>query len=96
MIKINYFPSGSICYYNIYEALHRTNDLPAIIFVCGTKHYYENGKCHRTNDLPAIDHASGMRKYLLYGKLHRIDGLPAIEYSDGTKEYWRNGIHYSP
>ena len=34
--------------------IHRENDLPALIYVNGEKHWYKYGQCHRENDMPAV------------------------------------------
>jgi hypothetical protein len=60
-----------------------------IVYECGTRHWYLNGKRHREYG-PALECDNGVRSWWLNGKRHREDG-PAIEWDDGRREWWLNG-----
>jgi len=50
---------------------HRDNDLPAIIYVNGSKYWYQNNLLHRDNDLPAIIWMSGEKEWHQNGNFIR-------------------------
>ena len=68
---------------------HRT-DGPAVEYVDGMKHWYQNDEPHRT-DGPAIEYANGSKDWYQNGVLHRTDG-PAVERVNGKKEFHVRGI----
>jgi len=53
--------------------LHRENDMPAVIWKNGAKHWYTNGKCHRDNDMPAIIFADGDKEWWINNEFIRIE-----------------------
>jgi hypothetical protein len=57
-----------------------------MVYDCGTREWYLNGKLHR-EDGPAVESYEGNRFWYLNGDLHREDG-PAIEYADGSREWY--------
>ena len=74
--------------------LHSYDDLPAVDYLTGAKHWYQNGLRHRDGDLPASEDADGSKEWWTGGednKRHRDSDLPAVENSDGTKEWWTGG-----
>jgi len=84
-------------YGNIYWCKEGTNilhreDGPAIEFVDGTKHWYQNDMWHRA-DGPAIENNSGHKEWYQSEKCHRTDG-PAVIWPNGDKEYWLNDKPY--
>ena len=70
---------------------NRDNDLPAIIYVDGTKYWYQNDRIHRGNDLPAIVYANGSKHWFQYGRLHRDNNQPAVVNVSGIKYWYQNG-----
>ena len=66
------------------DILHRIGG-PAVEYINGEKHWFQNDKFHRL-DGPAIEWADGSKSWYQNNKLHRLDG-PAYEGSDGDK-YW--------
>lgn len=68
--------------------LHRSNDLPAVVYKNGHKEYWENGLLHRENNLPAVLYADGSKEYWHRGLCHRDDG-PAIDKINGQK-IWKS------
>ena len=88
--------NGSKFYYKdkSYKILHRENNLPAIEYTNGAKHWCVNNKLHRENDLPAIEYADGNKEWWLNGFLHRESG-PALEFANG-KKYWCFNDEYLP
>ena len=51
---------------------HSYNDLPAIVFKSGERHWYKHGIRHRDNDLPAIIWAGGAEQYYVNGeRIHK-------------------------
>lgn len=50
-------------YYNSNGKRHRDNDLPAVIWPSGTKHWYRDGKHYRDNDLPTVIYSNGSRQW---------------------------------
>jgi hypothetical protein len=74
--------------------LHRNNDLPAIEYAHGGKHWYVNGKSHRDNGLPAIENTAG-KFWCEHDKFHRLGDLPAVEYVDGGGRWYIYGKNYS-
>ena len=47
---------------------HSYNDLPAVIYPCGSKEWWKHGKVHRDNGLPAINYSWGRKEYWINGK----------------------------
>lgn len=85
--------SKRITYYKN-DKIHRDNDLPAVEYASGEKHWYKNGQKHRDNDLPAVEYAERTKCWKWWykdGQRHRDNDLPAAEFPDGTKEWYRNG-----
>ena len=87
---------GNKFLYNDKGQTHSVNDLPAVIWVNGTKKWFKEDKRHRDNDLPAVIEADGTKYWYKEDKLHRDNDLPAVIEVDGTKEYYRNGVQYIP
>lgn len=62
---------GAIRYFNCrIDGRHvcsRANDLPAILFLDGTKFWYTDGFRHRDDNKPAIEWASGLKEYFRRG-----------------------------
>ena len=80
--------------YNIDNKIHRDYDKPAIIWIDGSKWWYQNGNIHRDDDKPAVEYANGTKAWYQNGNKHRDNDKPAIEYANGTKEWYQNGkIH---
>jgi hypothetical protein len=79
LVKVT-FPNRDEFHYQ--NRCHSFNDQPAIIYVNGTKEWYQHGLFHRDNDQPAIISASGSKGWYQHGKLHRDNDQPAIIYSD--------------
>lgn len=82
--------------------LHRDDDLPALIDMCGTKYWYQHGKLHRNGDQPAIlslpqNHWEGeegeawLRSWYQYGNLHRDGDQPAYIEGNGTQKWYQHG-----
>jgi hypothetical protein len=86
---------GNICYYKD-DQPHRDNDLPAVEFANGTKHWCQNGKHHRDNDLPAIIHSSGTKQWFKDGELHRLAGPAWITDKEIYKHYYINDKYLTP
>lgn len=79
--KINRFCGVEEWYKNGLQ--HRDDDLPASIYVDGTKVWYNNGLIHRDGDLPAyIDIKYSRQEWYKNGKKHRDGDLPAIIHGD--------------
>lgn len=70
-------------------ALHRDNDLPALILPDGTQMWYQNGQLDRDNDLPAIIEADGTKKWYRNGSINRDNDRHNVEQADGT-QMWYN------
>lgn len=85
--------NGDQEWYNDDGALHRENDLPAVIWYDGTKSWYQNGLLHRLNG-PAIEYLDGSKYWCQNGLLHRLNG-PAIEWNNGSKKYFIDGRQYT-
>ena len=60
--------------------LHRTGDLPALIYTSGTVAYYEHGKLHRL-DNPATIYSHGLKLWYHHGRLHN-EKSHALESAD--------------
>ena len=58
---------GNKKWYNKKGELHRDNDLPAVIYVDGSKHWYQNGKLHRLKG-PAVIFPDGSKEWFIEGK----------------------------
>jgi hypothetical protein len=86
--------NGTRRWYNEYARLHRDNDLPAVEYTNGTKHWYANGKLHRDNDLPAVIYGDGAKSWYINGKRYRINDLPVAESANGTKYWYANGNYH--
>lgn len=81
------------------DRLHRENDLPAVIYGNGTKHWFRYGKFYRDNDLPAVIEWSGSKYwYDQDDNIHRDNGLPAIIFSNGCCLCYNHGEakHFCP
>ena len=83
---------GTKYWYNK-EGQYHCVDGPAVIYKCGDKFWYLNGKRHRENG-PAIELNNGDKYWYLNGKLHRENG-PVVERANGIKEHWINDVRYS-
>jgi hypothetical protein len=81
-------------WFNDNNQLHRDDDLPAIVWINGTKEWYINGIRCRKNG-PAIEMNDGTIFWYEDGLCSRNKDLPAIEYKNGTKQYWINGVEIS-
>jgi hypothetical protein len=42
-------------------------ELPAMMFINGTKHWFKNGELHRDGDLPAIEWFDGTKFWYKHG-----------------------------
>jgi hypothetical protein len=80
--------------YKLFDKIHREEDLPAVEYINGDKHWFNNGKLHRTNDKPAIECISGNKYWLKNGKLHRDKDLPAIVEKNGARRWYKDGKKY--
>lgn len=69
--------------------IHRDNDEPAILWLDGTKEWWQNGYRHRNGDKPAVIRYDGEQEWYQYGTLHRLDGPARI--TTTYKEYWERG-----
>ena len=83
---------GTRRYYNNLGHLHCT-DGPAVIWVDGTKYWFQNDQLHCT-DGAAVEYADGDKHWYQNGLRHRTDG-PAIVCSNGTKHWYLHGVEYS-
>lgn len=68
--------------------IHRSGDLPAIIWDDGTQEWYRLGEIHRGGDKPAIVESNGTKMWYMFGKRNRNNDKPAIEWSNGDKEWY--------
>lgn len=71
--------------------LHRDNDLPAVIYVDGSKFWFRDGVDYREDDKPASEFASGTLVWYLDGMVGRADDKPAIVWADGSASWYING-----
>ena len=67
-----------------------TEEDKPIVGVCGSKHWFLDGKRHRVGG-PAIECNGKQLVWLINGVLHREDG-PAIIYGDESQFWYRNGF----
>ena len=79
------------CWRNAAGQLHRDNNLPAVIWDCGTCLWYQKDKLHR-DDGPAVIRADGTQIWYKDGKKHRIDG-PAVITVDSQMWYQDDKLH---
>jgi hypothetical protein len=86
---------GSIVYRNERGAVHRDDDLPAVIHANGSKAWYKDGQLHREGDLPAVISHDGGQRWFKYDRRHRDNHQPAIIHADGTKQWYVNGVEYN-
>ena len=75
------------------DKLHRSGDLPAVIFPDGHQEWYQNGRLHRLHN-PAVINANGDQYWYHHGLLHRDDDLPAHIRADGTKIWYQDGKYH--
>ena len=59
-INVTYFKNDS---------RHRDNDLPAIIYISGTRSWHINGKRHRDNSKPSTIYSDGKMEWYENGNL---------------------------
>jgi hypothetical protein len=88
LVKVT-FPSQVEFHYQ--NKKHSFNDQPAIIWVDGSKYWYQYGKIHRDNDQPAMIYANGQKVWYQHNEIHRDNDQPAIIYSDGSKSWYQHG-----
>lgn len=87
-LKVSYFPLRYEWYKD--NKLHRDDDLPALVYLDGTKLWYKNGKLHRDNDKPAYD-SEEVKKWYKNGELHRENDKPALCKFNGERHWYKNG-----
>lgn len=71
-------------------ALHRENDMPAMITPTEQR-WYRNGKLHRDGDKPARVYKNGDKYWYRLDYLHRDNGKPAVMLANGQCWWWVNG-----
>ena len=71
--------------------LHRDDDLPAVLWLDGTRAWYQNGETHRDNDKPAFINPWGDQHWYQNGLRHRENDLPASIYVYGQTIWYFNG-----
>lgn len=77
---------GTKRWYNALGQRHRDNDDPAVVYVDGTRHWYQNGAFHRDNDEPALIVTDQNMQWYYRGKRHRLCG-PALIDKEGSMWY---------
>ncbi len=77
--------------YKIVEIVHRSNDLPAVIYPSGKKEWWANGNIHRDTG-PAIIEANGAQIWVRRNVIHRDDDLPAIIEANGARVWYQYGV----
>lgn len=82
---------GTIRWYKNGE-LHRSHDLPAVIYKDNIKEWWIHGQLHREKKPAAI--AFGLKVWAKNGVFHRLDG-PAVEAYGGRKKWFIHGVEYS-
>lgn len=73
--------------------LHRTGDLPAVIYPDGKREYYKYGRMHRDNG-PAMITANGDQYWYHEGLQHRDVDLPAVICVGGGKIWYQYGKYH--
>ncbi len=76
--------------------LHRDWDLPALIYLDGSREWYHHGVRHRDGDLPAVELANGHGGYFAWykhGQRHRDGDLPAVMYGFAKEWYQHGKLH---
>jgi len=82
---------GNKFWKNAAGEFHRDGDLPAEVWVDGTKSWHQNGDQHRDGDKPAQLWADGSKSWYQNGKLHRDGDNPAAIGADGSRLWYNNG-----
>jgi len=82
---------GNKFWKNAAGEFHRDGDLPAEVWVDGTKSWHQNGDQHRDGDKPAQLWADGSKSWYQNGKLHRDGDKPAQIWADGSESWYQNG-----
>jgi hypothetical protein len=85
----------SITYKDENGKIHRDDDLPAIEFSYGEKHWMYRGELHREGDKPASITPTEEQWYI-HGVLDREPGKPAVVYRSGAKTFYVKGVQYNP
>jgi hypothetical protein len=88
IVKVTFDNYDAFCYQT---KKHSFNDQPAVIYIDGSKEWYQHGKLHRDNDLPATIYSNGSKAWYQHGRYHRDNDLPAAIYSNGSKAWYRHG-----
>jgi hypothetical protein len=88
IVKFTNNDYDGFCYQN---KLHSFNDQPAIIYVNGSKFWYQHGELHRDNDQPAAIYSNGRKSWYQNGERHRDNDLPAVIHVDGLKLWYQYG-----
>ncbi len=70
---------------------HRDNDQPAVIYVNGTRRWYQHGRLHRNDDLPAEIWDDGTQNWYQHGYKHRDNDRPAVIYNSGVQMWYQHG-----
>jgi hypothetical protein len=70
---------------------HSFNDQPALIYMSGTKWWYNHGTPHRDNDLPAVIFGDGEMRWFQHGEHHRDNDQPSVIHTNGTKLWYHRG-----
>jgi hypothetical protein len=82
---------GTQRWYDADGRLHRSHDLPAVVWLNGAQLWYQHGERHRDGDLPAVVTADGLQMWYQHGDLHRDGDLPAVVTVDGSRWWYRHG-----